>query len=214
MHSDPQTSLSLLARARTGDGDAWGRIVEIYGPLVYEQCRRRGFQDHDANDITQEIFLAVAKGLDDFRRDRPGDSFLHWLRTIASRRIVDWIRRNSKSAHAIGGSTAQKWFTERPDQVDLDWNPDELKRLAFQRAVRLMQSDFQERTWRAFWMSVVEQKETGAISEALGMSPGAIRQARSKVRQHLSAELEDMLDLSVGDPADDEPPEGESRPNS
>src|SRR5205807_1606188 len=56
------TRASLLARLRDPkDRAAWQQFVELYGSLVYGFVRRRGLQDADAADLTQEVFLAVAQ---------------------------------------------------------------------------------------------------------------------------------------------------------
>ena len=54
------TSVSLIARLRDQDGDAWQRLVKLYGPLVYRWCREAGLQASDATDVGQEVFGAVA----------------------------------------------------------------------------------------------------------------------------------------------------------
>src|SRR5262249_27276083 len=66
------TSLGLLERARSHDAAAWGRLVQLYAPLVDRWCRQASLQDADAADVRQEVFLAVARGLDEFRRDSAG----------------------------------------------------------------------------------------------------------------------------------------------
>jgi RNA polymerase sigma-70 factor (ECF subfamily) len=197
MADNPVTSMSLLMRARSGDEVAWGRIVEIYGPIVFNQCKRRGFGAEDAKDITQDIFLAVSQSLASFRRDRPGDSFLHWLRAIASKKIVDRIRREAGKAQAVGGSTAHVRIEQLPEELEADWNPDEMRQHAFERAFQLIRTDFRENTWRAFLLSVVEGKTTADVCEALDMKPGAVRNARSKVQKRLVEELGDLLDIGV-----------------
>ncbi|MCA8998624.1 MAG: sigma-70 family RNA polymerase sigma factor [Planctomycetaceae bacterium] len=195
MSDQPATSLSLLIRARDGEDRAWDRLVEIYGPLVFEQCRRKGFREEDAKEITQDIFLAVSQGLPNFRRDRPDDSFLHWIRKIASRKIIDRIRRDAGMAQGTGGSSAHMRIHQVPDSIsEDDWNPDDLKRMAYERALMLMQQDFQERTWQAFWLSVVEGKPTAEVSETLNMKPGTVRNARFKVQRRLIEELGDLLE--------------------
>ncbi|MEZ6089947.1 MAG: sigma-70 family RNA polymerase sigma factor [Pirellulaceae bacterium] len=195
MRDRPTTSLSLLVRARSGEDAAWGRIVEIYGPIVFEQCRRRGFREEDARDLTQDIFLAVSQSLDSFRREKPGDSFLHWLRSIVSRKVVDFIRKEAGKVQATGGDTAHLLIEQIPERSDLQWEPDSLRRHAFERAVQLMKTDFQENTWRAFWLSVVEGKSTDEVCSTLGMKAGAVRNARSKVQKRLIEELGDLLDV-------------------
>ncbi len=196
MKQDPPTSVSLLMRARSGDQAAWAKIVDIYGPLVFEQCRRCGFQKSDAADVTQEVFLAVWQGLSNFRRDRPGDSFLRWMRSIASRKIVDRRRRDAVNPQGVGGTTAQTRVLELADPEDIPWQPDQLRREAFQQAVRLLKGDFRESTWRAFWMSVVQNMSTADVAAELKMTEQAVRTARSRVRNRLIDELGDLLELS------------------
>src|SRR5262249_2315434 len=84
-----QTSLTVLARVRAHDETAWGRLVSLYGPLVYGWCLRAGLQAADAADVGQEVFAAVARNIPSFRRDRPGDSFRGWLYVITRSKISD-----------------------------------------------------------------------------------------------------------------------------
>ena len=56
------TRASLLIRLRDPDDRvAWQQFVDLYGGLVYAFARKRGLQDADAADLTQEVFQAVAK---------------------------------------------------------------------------------------------------------------------------------------------------------
>jgi len=57
------TSSSLLERAKARDPQAWERLVELYGPLVYQWCRRWGISATDSQDVVQELFRAVASGI-------------------------------------------------------------------------------------------------------------------------------------------------------
>src|SRR5262249_48830287 len=83
------TSLTLLERVRRRDQAAWERLVSLYTPLVYHWCLRHGLQPADAEEVSQEVFLAVARGIGDFRHDREGDSFRGWLRTITRNKVCD-----------------------------------------------------------------------------------------------------------------------------
>src|SRR5262249_14847420 len=78
----PAPSLTLLQRARARQPAAWERLVALYAPLVLHWCRRAGLGDADAADVFQEVFRSVSEHLNEFRRDRPGDTFRGWLRTI------------------------------------------------------------------------------------------------------------------------------------
>src|SRR5437773_255782 len=80
--ADERTSSTLLERARRQDPLAWGRLVDLYTPLVWRWCRRLNVKPDDTEDVCQEVLRAVHRALPEFRRDRPGYSFRGWLRAI------------------------------------------------------------------------------------------------------------------------------------
>ena len=185
MSNQPITSVTMLSLARAGDRDAWCRIVDVYGRLLYQPCKRKQLSDDDAAEVTQEVFLALYHGLKQFCRNRSEDRFTHWLRRIASFKIADRIRLLVSQFNASGGTEAQILIEQQPNDLEADWEPDTLRREAFVRAVELMKTDFQESTWRAFWSTVIEGKTTSEVCQILSMNPGAVRNARSKVRKRL-----------------------------
>ena len=67
--------------------------------------------------------------------------------------------------------------------------------LVYRRAMELMQAEFEERTWRAFWQVVVDGRPAGEAAHDLGMSPNAVYLARSRVLRRLREEFADLMDL-------------------
>ena len=65
------TSLSLLDRVKADDQQAWQRLVGLYTPLVCHWCARWQVTGADADDVVQDVFLAVAAGIDKFQRPGP-----------------------------------------------------------------------------------------------------------------------------------------------
>jgi len=196
MENRPTTSPSLLMRARTGDEDAWNRLVEVYGPLVFRQCQRKGLNPDDAAEVTQDVFVAVSSGLNSFENETPGHRFLNWLRSIATRKIADCYRRQERAFSARGGTSVLQRLEQivEPDMDDeSEWPLDEFRRDVFRQAVQLMKSDFEEPTWKSFWLCIVEEKTTKEAGELLGMSPGAVRNARYKILGKLRNELGDQF---------------------
>ncbi len=105
MSTTINTSSSLLARASQRDEQAWQRVVQIYGPLVYAWARRTGLQPQDAADVTQETFAAVAMGLAKFDGHRQGATFRGWLWTITRNKAADHVRNQQQARPARGGSS-------------------------------------------------------------------------------------------------------------
>jgi RNA polymerase sigma-70 factor, ECF subfamily len=195
-HTGVWTSLSLLERARNNERGAWERLVTLYGPLVEFWCRRGGLTPTDAEDVTQEVFAAAARGLSGFRRDRPGDSFRGWLRGITRNQTLLHFRRNRDQPRAEGGSGALVFLSEHPDPIGTDSDDaeesSELSRL-YLRALEQVRDSFGERTWRAFWLAAVEERAPADLELQLQMSSAAIRQAKSRVLRRLKAELGELL---------------------
>jgi RNA polymerase sigma-70 factor, ECF subfamily len=187
------TSLSLLDRARHHDEPSWRRLVAVCGPLVEHWCRRGGARPEDAADLAQEVFLAVSQGLERFERRGPG-SFRGWLRGITRHKLLDYYRRAQRQAAAPGGSTALQQLHEIPDpQPGSDEDADELSGL-YRRALDLIRGEFETRIWQAFWLTAVAGREAPAAAAELGMSPVAVRVAKSRVLARLRAEAEGLID--------------------
>ena len=59
----PSTRPSLLIRLRDrGDEEAWGQVVQLYAPLVYDYGRRRALQDGPTYPLTGRPFAYRAEG--------------------------------------------------------------------------------------------------------------------------------------------------------
>ncbi len=185
------TSATLLERAKRRDPGGWARLVRLYGPMVFRWCRVSGIQPSDAADIVQEVFRSVLGGLETFRKDRPGDSFRGWLWTITKNKIRDHVRQGGSAPRAAGGSAAQEQLQQVPDE------PTETEEavengLIVRRALELIRPEFEDRTWQAFWRSAVEEQATADIAEDLGITKGAVRQAKYRVLGRLRQELEGL----------------------
>lgn len=189
------TSLSLLERARDNDAEAWRRIHELYRPLVLFWCVRGGVKAQDAEDVAQEVFTGAAAGLANFRRDRPGDTFRGWLRGITRNQILTHFRRDHGRPHAEGGSEAWQRLNEINDPlagVEID-EPPEISQL-YRRALEQVRGEFAERTWQAFWLTVIDGRKPATVAADVGMSVVNVRQAKSRVLRRLKEELSELIE--------------------
>jgi RNA polymerase sigma-70 factor (ECF subfamily) len=188
---------SLLQRLRARDDRAWERLDQLYGLTVLGWCRRFGLSPEDADDVRQEVFQAVARSIADFRRDRPGDSFRGWLWVVTRSKARDHQRRQAKRTQAAGGSTARRQLEQVPGEDESGCR--DVAELAaeeqalYRRALALIQSNFSERTWRAFWAVAVDGRAAAEVGAGLGMSTGAVYIAKSRVLAHLREEFADLL---------------------
>ena len=184
------TSASLIERARERSPRAWEELVTLYAPSVLAWCRRGHLSESDAADVFQEVFRTVAAKIDSFRRERPGDTFRGWLRTITRNKVNDHYRRVSREPRGSGGSTIEKRFVHVPDEAPA--NEDDDDNPLFRRALERIRGQFREHTWQAFWRTTVDERPAPEVANELGMSPGAVRVAKSRVLQRLREELGDL----------------------
>lgn len=92
MNGGPHTSADtdLVARAAAGDGSAFRVLVERHRAMVYRIAYQFAGNHHDAEDIAQDVFLKVYRGLDRFRHDAQLTS---WLYRIVMNVCIDHRRR-------------------------------------------------------------------------------------------------------------------------
>lgn len=190
------TASSLIERVQARDANAWQRLVTLYGPLVYGWCRRAGLQPEDARDVGQEVFLAVARTIHEFRHGQAGQTFRGWLWTITANKIRDHFRATGKQPHALGGSDFQQILAHVPAEqssaASSSYPPDASGSL-FCRCLSLIQAQFEDRTWQAFWRVTVEGQTPAEVAAELGMTPAAVRKAKSRVLQRLRQELSGLM---------------------
>jgi RNA polymerase sigma-70 factor (ECF subfamily) len=189
---DKSTSLTLLERVRDRDEEAWRRLMGLYAPLVERWCGHCGVRGQDADDVCQEVFHAVAAGLDNFRRERQGDTFRGWLRVITRNKLIDHGRRRDRQPEAQGGTDAQRRLQQVAEPELPEDTPDDLGGL-YRRALELVRGEFEERTWQAFWRAAVEGQPPDLIAADLGVTPAAVRKAKSRVLLRLRQEVGDLI---------------------
>jgi len=192
-----QTRPSLVERLKASQPDAWRQLADLYGPLVYYWCRRYGLQPQDAADVFQEVFSAVFQNIRQFRHDPVRGRFRGWLWTIARNKIQDYFRGRDHRQRAEGGTEAQRRMADLPEQLveplsDLDERREDNALL--QRALQVIKAEFEPRTWDAFWRVVVAGEETCDVAAELGMTPNAVRLAKSRVLRRARSLLGDGME--------------------
>jgi RNA polymerase sigma-70 factor, ECF subfamily len=190
------TSTSLLDRAKARDPEAWRKLVQLYGPLVYGWCRRWRIDPDDAADVVQEVFWAVTKAIGRFSRSEPGATFRGWLWTIARTEARNYYAARGKRPQAVGGTDLQARLAQVPELLDEasdDTPPAGEAAVCLRRALEMIQGDFQAQTWQAFWRVTVGGQPAADVARDLGMTRDAVRQAKHRVVARLREEFGSTL---------------------
>ena len=196
VQESPITRASLLVRLKDRSNQAaWGEFVDLYGPVIYGFSRGRGLQDADASDMMQDVLRSVSGAMGGLDYDPGKGSFRAWLFTITRNRVFNYLSSRRGKARGTGDSDVQAQLAEYPDdQPDLaaGWEHDYQRRITA-LAMERLKSEFQTKTWEAFWRTAVQDETATDVGRVLSMSPGAVYVARSRVLARLRIEVKSMI---------------------
>jgi RNA polymerase sigma factor (sigma-70 family) len=190
--NSPLTRASLLVQIRDGaNHGAWQEFMRLYGPIVYAFARKRGLQDADAADLMQDVMRSVAAAIGRLDYDRSQGTFRGWLFTITRNKVFSFLSARRIRPQATGDTSTIRLLAEQTDASDGAevWEVEYQRRLASLAMARI-KGEFQESTWRAFWLTAVEGQAAADVARQVGISTGAIYVAKSRVLARLKSEVE------------------------
>lgn len=88
----------LVVRCQLGERDAFAELVRAWHDPVWTYVRRM-LGPAEADDLTQEVWLAVVRGLP---RLRQPDRFAPWLFTVARRAVTNRLRAEYARPEIVG----------------------------------------------------------------------------------------------------------------
>ena len=187
MQEFPETRDSLILQVQNPlNREAWDQFAMIYRPVIYRLARRKGLQDADAQDLTQQVLHAVSQSIGRWEKQDPPVKFRHWLRRVVRNAILNALSRKPRDG-AAGGSVALDLLNQHTDadqdsasQIEIEY-----RRELYLQAARLVQADVNAETWQAFELTVVEGIAVEEVARKLGKTPGNVYAARSRIMRRL-----------------------------
>jgi RNA polymerase sigma-70 factor (ECF subfamily) len=194
MNSIPETRQSLVARLQnTRDEAAWSEFLTIYEPLILRIMVNYGLQESDARDVCQQVLMAVAKDVGQWKSDGQHRSFRRWLSQIARNRILKFVVKARSRLQATGGTDAQVRLEAQPDLASISVEIEcEYRRQLLQSAARQIRAEFHDSTWQAFWRTSVLGQSVAEVAARLGMSAGNVYVARSRIIARLRKKISEV----------------------
>jgi RNA polymerase sigma-70 factor, ECF subfamily len=189
------TSTGLLHGVQSNQADAWRRLIDAYGPLVWHWCRQADLDAHDRADVFQQVFQAVLRKVGEFARRSDRGSFRGWLLVVTQNQIRDHFRRRRGRARASGGTDAHRRLLALADpdadesQTSTGVHP---VTAMLRQTLERIRPEFEPRTWQAFWRTTVDALSSGEVAAELDMTAGAVRKAKARVLSRLRGELGDL----------------------
>ena len=183
-HEWPSTRETLIGRLREeGRDPEWDLFVEVYGPLIFRFCRRRGVQDADARDVTQNVFLAVRRGIKRFHYDPARGKFRSWLGTVAAREVM----RHQKDARRAGQPAAGPVARDAVEH-DATWIV-EFNSHVYQTALERIRPRFDPHTWQAFELLWLKDLAPAEVARKFKKTPDWVYQVKFRVLRRLEDEV-------------------------
>lgn len=170
---------SLAERARQGDRDAFGQLVERYAEQARRVARAVLQDPDDADDAAQDAMLAALVKLDQYDASRP---FGPWLMRIVANAATD-RRRRRKVRSAVSLDEALVAGGPRPDVV--------AEREILLVRLREALAELPERRRIAVVLFDVEGYSHAEIAQVLGIPEGTVRSEVFHARRRLRTLLAD-----------------------
>ncbi len=87
----PSPDSPLVAAAQGGDMGAFSGLIALYKSRIFATAAKYARNHHELEDLAQDIFIKIWKGLPGFRAESPFD---HWMMRLAIRACYDFLRKN------------------------------------------------------------------------------------------------------------------------
>jgi RNA polymerase sigma-70 factor (ECF subfamily) len=160
---------------------SWDDVVREHGNRVYRLAYRLTGNAHDAEDLTQDVFVRVFRSLADYT---PG-TFEGWLHRITTNLFLDRMRRQQKirfdalpeDTERLAGREASPEAVYAEAHLDAD----------IEAALAALPPDFRA----AVVLCDIEQLSYEEIAQTLGVKLGTVRSRISRGRAMLRAALAD-----------------------
>jgi len=209
-----------LDRIRVREPAGWQQFVKLYTPLVYYWCRKAGLPVAEAADVSQEVFRWVLSHVAEFQHNSPGDTLRGWLFAVTRKKLADHYRKFKPADDASRSSDGSKIsesgrFGARSGEVVAKSGDNLLRQFQLQaeaampekdkgpadpaianlvqRALQLVQAQFEVPVWQAFWRVTVDGHSPADVAADLKIETNAVYKAKSQVLSRLRDELGDRL---------------------
>lgn len=185
----PSTKYTLLRGIRDlRNEDAWTTFVDLYTPLVYRFCRRRGLQDADARNVVQEVFIRVSRGICRFDPAAEKGRFRSWLGTIIYREIQRERDKARQPGRGAGGNQADVAIQQIEAQFVAEWEAT-FDAEVYQYALDRVRSQADADSWGAFEAVWMNNQKPRQVADRLNKSVDWVYKAKYKVLSRLRNEI-------------------------
>lgn len=185
-----RASLLLRLKDRT-DQLSWREFHERYGELLHRYARSRGASTADAEDIVQEVEMAIFKAMEGFAYDAAKGRFRAYLRCAVVHVMARRTAKQAAQPDVLDPATFDDVLAAGAANQDDDWEREwQLHRLRW--ALRAVAGEFETVTLEAFRLHVLAGLPAQETANRLEMSMASVYQAKSRVLKRVRKRLDQL----------------------
>lgn len=174
----------LVTRLMAGDEEALGEIVDALGPYVVAVAARVLGDQSAAQDVTQDVFVALWQRPDRFDHER--GSLRSWLGMQANRRAIDLLRQELRRS---GREQRSVRLTPAPGPIWQDEMEETLVRNAVSDAVLRLPEEQRQVVELAYYQGLSYREVACALKIPEGTAKSRLRLALGKLEAVLDRQL-------------------------
>ncbi len=183
---EPDTQLVQLCLR--GDGSAWEELVRRHARRVYGLCYRFTSSRHEAEDLSQEVFLRVFKTLGSYSAVHGG--FATWMTSLTRNLLIDHYRRTKRDRMTDSMDDAMPELEEKPAAGR---RPDQIAQLGeLNRQVQQALGKLSPELREAVILRDLQGLEYQEIQAVLQVPEGTVKSRINRGRIELARVLEQM----------------------
>jgi RNA polymerase sigma-70 factor (ECF subfamily) len=196
--SSSDETVHLIEQAVSGQHTATAKLLVLNSARLSMRLRSRlelnPFADFSADDVLQEVFVDVFRGISTFDVEKSG-AFLAWLDRVADNRLAKTIRDRSRKKR--GGKTWQSQaadssiamlINELRDEGAVTGSQEFMKGEA-KDAIKLCIAALPDQQREAIELSYLEQKSLDEIADAMAITKDAVRGLHYRAKQAMRSML-------------------------
>lgn len=176
-----QSEIETIKSAQQGNMLAFNKLFSRYKEFVDNILFSYVNDMDEAKDLTNVVFLKVHQKLSTFT---DYSSFGGWLRIIANRTAIDYLRRMKEKAVELGDDTGRL-----PVELTNASEEEDLVNLLEYEALLKEFEKLPEKTQRIFNLFYVDDLTTDEISKVLKIPTGTIKAILSRTRRKIKNNL-------------------------
>ncbi|VGO18696.1 RNA polymerase sigma factor [Pontiella sulfatireligans] len=194
MSDQYNTRYTLIQRVQENqDEHSWEEFLQAYQPYIQAIIRNMNINEHDAEDIVQQVMLKVWKKIGEIDND-PNKRFRSWLSTVTSNCVKDFIRKRKQDVARLEKAAQDETLSyinsiRLPDIEEIAerrWGVH-----VFNLALERIDGLFSGKAIQVFMLSL-EGMPVDVIAQRMELKENSVYRLKNRVKERLALEIKQL----------------------